>query len=435
MADPLETLLHKRDGRALSRGQIESFLGDYVAGRVPDYQASALLMAVLWRGMEPAELAHWTRAMLASGATLDLRGLDRPVVDKHSTGGVGDKASIPLAPAVAACGAAVPMISGRGLGHTGGTLDKLESIPGFSTEVPAQLFRERLERSGLVFAGQSAEIVPADRKLYALRDVTGTVESIPLIASSILSKKLAEGLDGLVLDVKWGSGAFLPEPERGAQLARTMVDLARDCGLPAVALQTNMARPLGRAIGHTLEIEESLDCLRGEGPADLRQLVCELGAEMLLLVRLVEDLEQGRRAIAAALDDGRALGVFRATVAVQGGDVGCLDGERALPSAPGRWTFEAPRDGYVGFGDLRDLGRAVIALGGGRRRLGEAIDPTVGVVLGVEEGEHVERGRPLATVHHRGPRGLGEAQALLARALELRDLPHVPAPLIRGRIP
>ncbi len=268
--DPRDVIRRKRDGGRLGDDQIESFLSAYCADEIPDYQAAALLMAIFVHGMETDELVSWTRAMLASGTRLDFAAIARPKVDKHSTGGVGDKASIPLAPAVAACGVCVPMISGRGLGHTGGTLDKLEAIPGFRTDLDEAAFQRIAAEVGCAMGGQTEQLVPADRKLYALRDATGLVESIPLVASSILSKKLAEGLDGLVLDVKFGSGAFFPDVERGLELARTMIALGESFGLAASALHTAMDRPLGHAIGHALEIEESVACLEGGGPADLR---------------------------------------------------------------------------------------------------------------------------------------------------------------------
>jgi pyrimidine-nucleoside phosphorylase len=421
MADLLEAITIKRYGGSLSPAQVEATVRAAADGSAPDYQLAALLMAIVWRGLDRDELAAWTRAMLASGESLDLAGLDRPRVDKHSTGGVGDKASIPLGPAVAACGAAVPMISGRGLGHTGGTLDKLEAIPGFSTDVALADFRPLLERTGLVFAGQTPELVPADKRLYALRDVTGTVEAIPLISSSILSKKLAEDLDGLVLDVKFGSGAFMPGIEQGEQLARTMVELAGSLGLRAVAIHTNMSRPLGRAIGHSLEIEESLDCLRGAGPADLRELVSALGGEMLAMVGLADDVTAGCARIERSLDDGSALAALRATVEAQGGDPAIVDGARTLEAAPREEVLCADRPGKVAFGDLRELGRAVVDLGGGRKQLGDAIDSAVGLVLEVEEGQQVEVGAPLVRIRHRAGKGLERALERLRSAVVLQD--------------
>ncbi|MDP6518988.1 MAG: thymidine phosphorylase, partial [Planctomycetota bacterium] len=293
MTDTRAILATKRDGGELSEGQIRDFINGYVEGTIPDYMAAALLTGIFIHGMGDAELECWTRAMLHSGSTFDFSDLDKPKADKHSTGGVGDKVSIPLAPAVAACGVAVPMISGRGLAHTGGTLDKLESIPGFRTELTEERLSAILDDTGMVFAAQTPQLVPADRKLYSLRDATGLVASIPLIASSIMSKKLAEGLDGLVLDVKFGSGAFLPDPEQGAELARTMISLGRRLGVRTTALLTSMDQPLGAACGHAVEIVESLDCLAGGGPDDLAALVRLCGGEMLLHAGLVASAAEG----------------------------------------------------------------------------------------------------------------------------------------------
>lgn len=413
----------KRDGAALTDAQIDAFFAQLADGRAADYHATALLMAVFLNGFEPRELERWTRAMLHSGDTLSFDGLDKPVVDKHSTGGIGDKASLPLAPLLATQGLAVPMISGRGLGHTGGTLDKLEAIDGFSTQVEPDAFRPALEELGVVFAGQTARIAPADRTLYALRDVTGLVESIPLIASSILSKKLAEGLDALVLDVKFGSGAFLPEHERGAELARTMVDLAERFGVRTVALRTNMERPLGRAVGHTLEVAESVACLRGEGPDDLRELVLALGAELLVAARVEGGRDTASARLARALDDGSAFERFVRVVERQGGDPRLVEEPSRLARAPRTFEVVAPRDGHLAFADLRAVGAAVAALGGGRRRVTDAIDPTVGVVWQVVEGDFVRAGQPLCTVHA-GAHGADQARTLLGRAFELTDEPR-----------
>jgi pyrimidine-nucleoside phosphorylase len=426
-----ELFAAKRDGGALSERAIAEFMQGYVAGTIADHQAAALLTAIFVHGMEPEELACWTRAMLESGTTLDLARLDGPKVDKHSTGGIGDKASLPLAPAVAACGAFVPMISGRGLGHTGGTLDKLESIPGLDTGLDEQHFVDVLARCGLAFGAQTATLVPADRKLYALRDVTGLVASIPLIASSILSKKLAEGLDALVLDVKFGSGAFLPEVERGAELARAMLAIAEAHGLAATAFQTAMDRPLGRAVGHALEVKESLACLRGGGPDDLRELVLTLGAEMLRLGGLARDEAAGRARVAAALDDGTALERFARVVAAQGGDAGALEDEARLPAAPDVEVLAAPASGTLAFGDLRELGLAVTALGGGRRALGERIDPAVGLVLLGAAGDEVRAGEPLIELHHRAGHGLAEARERVLRAVRV-GAPEPREPLVIG---
>jgi len=431
--DVRSVLATKRDGGALSREEIEFFLEGYVGGSIEEFHASALLMAIYVHGMQPAELSDWTRAMLHSGGTIDLAGLDRPTADKHSTGGVGDKASFPLAPAVAACGVCVPMISGRGLGHTGGTLDKLESIPGLRTQLDEAEFRAAVEEVGACIAAQTEDLVPADRKLYALRDVTGLVSSIPLIASSILSKKLAEGAASLVLDVKFGTGAFLPDVAVGRQLAETMIALAGEMGVPARALQTAMDRPLGRAVGHALEIEESLACLRGEGPADLRALVCALGGEMLAMSRVADDAESGAARIARALDDGSALERFERLCVRQGASPGVWIDASGDPARTAREELCATQAGALRFLDLRELGLALVDLGGGRKRLADAIDPGVGFVFHATAGDALAKGDAICTIHHRGGRGLEAAKARLASAFEV-GAPFEPTPLVLARL-
>ena len=425
--DARATIIKKRDGHELPDADIEGFIREYAADRIPDYQASALLMAIFIRGMNPRELGTLTRAMLHSGEVFDFRDLDGPKVDKHSTGGVGDKVSIPLAPAVAACGAYVPMISGRGLGHTGGTLDKLESIPGFNTKLDAQAFRKVLTDVGFAMGGQTPTLVPADRKLYALRDVTGLVEAIPLIASSIMSKKLAEGIDALVLDVKFGTGAFMVEVERGKQLADTMVAIANECGVKATAFQTNMNRPLGLALGNALEIIESLECLEGVGPADLRELVVLQGGEMLRLVGLANSLDEGQARIARSLDDGTARERFMQMVRAQGGDTKKL--EAHLDLAPGRVILEAEGAGHLVFEDLRAIGHAIGLLGGGRLQLGDEIDPGVGLRLLVGPNEFVHPGQPILEILHRDARGLDQARQLITNTLRFDPL-AANAPLV-----
>ncbi|MCP3914427.1 MAG: thymidine phosphorylase [bacterium] len=411
--DARDVLRTKRDGGELSPEEIDAFITGYSRGEIPDYVASALLMGIFQVGMAEGELAYWTRAMLNSGARLDLEGIEGPFVDKHSTGGVGDKVSLPLAPALAACGVRVPMVSGRGLGHTGGTLDKLESIEGFTTELALDDLRRVLESAGAVFGAQTADLVPADKKLYALRDATGLVESLPLIASSILSKKLAEGLDALVLDVKFGSGAFLGDAERGTELARAMLSIARSFELPTTVYQTSMEAPLGRAVGHALEIEETIACLNGGGPRDLRELVTTFGGELLAAVRRAPDRGAGAAAIAASLDDGSALTRFATIVELQGGDRRSVL-EVDLPRAPHEHAFEAAGSGVLGFADCRAIGLAVCALGGGRRVPEDRIDPAVGIVWERTAGDPVRAGDLLARVHHRDGRGLDEALAHLA---------------------
>ena len=429
LMDARSVLQTKRDGGALTEEEIRFFLEGYVGDRIPDYQASALLMAIFVHGMEADELVRWTRAMLESGTVFHLDGVARKKADKHSTGGVGDKVSIPLAPAVAACGLAVPMISGRGLGHTGGTLDKLESIPGFRTELSHEAFERALERTGVAFGGQTKDLVPADRMLYALRDVTGLIESVPLIASSILSKKLAEGIDALVLDVKFGSGAFLLDPADGEELARTMIDVAGELGLSAVAFQTAMDRPLGAAAGHTLEIAESIECLKGRGPADLRELVTTLGGAMLEAV----GEKNGAQRVEQTLDDGSALEVFARVVEEQGGDPGCVEDPGVLPSSGGVERVSAERGGFFAYADVREVGRAIAALGGGRKKLADEIDETVGVVFLRPAGSRVDAGDELFLIHHRDGKGLEVAKEHLARAVEIGPVESL-SPLVLARL-
>ena len=413
--------------------QIEWFVDGYVGDRVAEYQAAALAMAIFLNGMAPRELEAWMKAMLHSGKVLSFPEIDRPKIDKHSTGGVGDKVSIPLAPAMAACGLAVPMISGRGLGHTGGTLDKLESIAGMRTGLDEDAFRRTLTETGLAFGAQTKDIVPADRKLYALRDATGLVASVPLIASSIMSKKLAEGIDGLVLDVKFGSGAFLPSIEDGKELAKVMLSIANGMGVEATAYMTNMHRPLGRTAGHTLEILESLDCLRGEGPADLRELVLALGGEMLLLGKLVTNRAEGEARVAQSLDDGSALQIFYDVIAAQGGDVSYLKNPDKFERAPDIEILKADRDGCFRWTSSREVGLGVCSLGGGRMRLEDVIDNPVGFRFLREGGDNVRAGDPLIEIHHRAGRGLDEALVHLGNAFQVGEA-FTPEPLVQERI-
>lgn len=428
--DARSVIVAKRDGRELSPEQIQWFIDGYVADRVAEYQAAALAMAIFLNGMSPRELEAWMKAMLYSGKVLSFPELGRPKVDKHSTGGVGDKVSIPLAPAMAACGLAVPMISGRGLGHTGGTLDKLEAIPGMRTGLDEDDFRRTLTETGLAFGAQTKDIVPADRKLYALRDVTGTVESIPLIASSIMSKKLAEGLDGLVLDVKFGSGAFITDVERGRELARVMIGLAKSLGVRVAAYQTSMAEPLGVCVGHALEIEESLACLRGEGPDDLRELVLLQGGEALVLGGLCDHVEAGRERIAASLADGTAMEHFERVIAAQGAKPRALE---QLARTRDVHELRAPRSGVLEYTDLRAIGNALVELGGGRRRIEDAIDPAVGFEFPVSAGAEVTEGDALARVHHQAGRGLEDCLSLLESGLRVTDAYEAP-PLVLCRV-
>jgi pyrimidine-nucleoside phosphorylase len=424
----------KRDGGRIEPAEWRTLVHAYAADEVPDYQMAALLMAAFLRGLDREETSALTDAMLHSGRVLDLSHLPLGRVDKHSTGGVGDKVSLILAPLVACCGVAVPMMSGRGLGHTGGTLDKLESIPGFRTDLSLDVAVRQLERLGCVLIGQTGEIAPADRKMYALRDATATVEAIPLIAASIMSKKLAEGLTGLVLDVKRGSGAFLPELERGLELARTMIELGADRGCPVVALLTAMDRPLGRACGNALEVEESVLTLRGEGPPDLMEVTYALGAEMLVLGGVAASLDAARRQLESAISSGRAAERFRQIVEAQGGNPGVVDDPAVLPQAAACELYRAPRRGFVARVEPRAIGRGITALGGGRSRMEDVVDPSVGFVITARPGDWVEAGEPLATIHSRDAAGVASGMRTLAEAIVVADEADLPLPLVSHRV-
>jgi pyrimidine-nucleoside phosphorylase len=424
---------HKRDGGALQPAEWTALIESYTAGRVPDYQMSALLMAVVWRGLTSEELAALTDAMLQSGDRLRFDGFERPRADKHSTGGIGDKVSLLLAPMVASCGVAVPMMSGRGLGHTGGTLDKLESIPGFRTALTLREAKAQVEQIGCAMLGQTPEIAPADKRLYALRDVTGTVESIPLIAASIMSKKLAEGLNGLVLDVKTGSGAFLPQEAQALELAQTMIGLGQARGCPTVALLTAMDRPLGRSCGNALEVEEAIDGLRGDGPADLMEVTYALAVEMLLLVGAAADAGDARRRLEDSVSSGQALETLGRIIETQGGDPRVLDDPALLPQAAEVEVFRASRDGVVAQIEPRRVGRAIQELGGGRRTIEEDIDPSVGFVIPAKPGDRVKAGEPLASVFARNRDGIEIGFQALREAITIGDEGSL-TPLITHRV-
>ena len=425
----------KRDGRALTPEEWSALVAAYTDGRVPDYQMSALLMAVLLRGLERQELAALTDAMLASGQRLSFDSWPTPRVDKHSTGGVGDKVSLVLAPLVAACGVAVPMMSGRGLGHTGGTLDKLEAIPGFRTGLSLAEAKAQVLKLGCAMIGQTPEIAPADRRIYALRDVTGTVEAIPLIAASIMSKKLAEGLNALVLDVKRGSGAFLPRLEQSLELARTMIALGEDRGCPTVALLTAMDRPLGRACGNALETEEAIVALRGEGPEDLLEVTYALGAEMLLAAGIEKTSKRARQRLANALASGLAAEKFEQVIEAQGGNPKVVEDPSVLPQAKAVEVYAAPRTGVVAKVEPKTIGRAVVAMGGGRRKVEDEVDPTVGFVITVKPGDKVLAGEPIASVFARDPGGMKLGFEALQQAIVVGDkLTEKPLPLISHRV-
>jgi pyrimidine-nucleoside phosphorylase len=396
---PYQLVQRKRNGEALASEDLREFFDGYTSGLVADYQMSAFLMAVYFRGLTPDELNTVVDVMLGSGSVLQLDSVPGRTVDKHSTGGVGDKVSLALAPLVASLGVPVPMISGRGLGHTGGTLDKLETIPGFRTDLTLDEFRAQMERIGCALIGQTAEIAPLDKRLYALRDVTATVEAIPLIASSIMSKKLAEGIDALLLDVKRGSGAFMPELDAALELATTMIEIGRAHGRDVVALVTAMDRPLGNAVGNALEMEEAILLLQGEGPEDLWALTVRQAAEMLCLGGVTTSLETALQTAHAALVDGRALEMMRRIIEAQGGNPAVLDDPALLPQAPVRRTLDCERDGYVAEVNALDVGKASVRLGAGRAALDSVIDPAVGFHITAKPGAHVKRGQSLATVY------------------------------------
>jgi len=392
----VELIELKRDGKPLPADGIEWLIGSYTDGSVPDYQMSAMAMAIVFNGLDSEELAAWTSAMIASGDTLDFSDVPLPKIDKHSTGGVGDKISIPLAPLVAACGVAVPMMSGRALGHTGGTLDKLESIPGFVPRIDEQRFREILSEHHLVLAGQSDTIVTADQMLYALRDATGTVASIPLISSSIMSKKLSEGLNGLVLDVKTGSGAFMDTIDEARELAQTMVGIGVNNRVETVALITSMEQPLGNEVGNANEIKESVDVLNGEGPLDVTELTFALGEVMLELA----GIDGGPERLQEAIDSGAALEKLKDVARAHRGDASVLDDTSRLERAVHQATIEAPEDGFVTRCDALTIGLAATRLGAGRERREDEVDHGVGVTLKAKIGTRVSKGDPLAVVHY-----------------------------------
>jgi pyrimidine-nucleoside phosphorylase/thymidine phosphorylase len=390
----------KRDGEELTREEIEYLVGGYTSGEIPDYQMSAFLMATYFSGMTDQEVRPLTELMMRSGSSVDLSSIPGLKVDKHSTGGVGDKTSLIVAPLAAAAGVVVPMMSGRGLGHTGGTLDKLEAIPGFRTNLTASEFTAQLSEHGLCFIGQTDELAPADRKLYALRDVTGTIESVPLIASSIMSKKLAEGIDALVLDVKVGSGAFMKRQVEARRLAQMMVGIGRNMDKRVQALITDMNQPLGYAIGNALEVMEASQTLQGAGPADLTKLSIELAARMIFLAKKAPALEEARRLAEQKLVDGSGYRKLKAVVTAQGGDAQALDKFELLPNATGMREITSPRAGYVSVIDAHDIGAASNMIGAGRSKKEDAIDPAVGIILEVKVGEKVDAGSVLCRLYY-----------------------------------
>ncbi|MBI3940144.1 MAG: thymidine phosphorylase [Acidobacteria bacterium] len=417
----LDIIAEKRNGRKLSSESIRALVEGYVQGQIPDYQVSAFLMAVYFRSMDDEETVTLTRAIIDSGVTVDFSGLPSPAVGKHSTGGVGDKTSLIVAPLAASCGMFVPMISGRGLGHTGGTLDKLESIPGFNVNLSLAQFKEQVGGIGCALIGQTAELAPADKKLYALRDVTATVESIPLIVASIISKKVAEGDTGLVLDVKTGSGAFMKTLESSRALAEALVRTGRLLGMEVTALITSMEEPLGHAVGNSVEVVESVEVLRGGGPEDLREVSLALAAEMALLAGKARSLEEAGNILNQKIVAGDALEKFRQIIAAQGGDPRIVDDDQLLPMASHRCEVKAPRKGFVKSILAEPIGKAAMLLGAGRETVEAGIDPAAAVWVRKKTGEEVDAGEPLCTLEFNDDRRLREAIALAESAFALGD--------------
>jgi pyrimidine-nucleoside phosphorylase len=431
---PQHVIARKRDGGELGPGEIEAFVKGATDGSWADYQLSALLMAIFLKGMTPGETALLTEAMMKSGIVADLSAIRKPKADKHSTGGVGDKVSLHLAPMVAACGVVVPMVSGRGLGHTGGTVDKLESIPGFRVGLSIAEYAAQLGKIGLALISQTAEIAPADRKLYALRDVTATVECIPLICASILSKKLAEGIDFLVLDVKFGRGAFMKDKPRARELAVAITNVAKAMGKPARAILTAMDEPLGRSVGNALEVAESVECLRGRGPRDLMEVTYALGVEMLLLAGTAPDAATARIQLERSVSAGTALTKFREMLAAQGGDATIVDEPSRLPQARLSKPLTNPRAGIVSQVDALGVAFAALRLGGGRAKAEDKIDHAVGVSGLVKVGEPVGVGAALCNIHANNEGAAAEAAEILRKAIVIGDAPCAPAQLVAETI-
>ncbi|NPV72364.1 MAG: pyrimidine-nucleoside phosphorylase [Pelotomaculum sp.] len=430
-----DIILKKRDGRELTDGEIKYFIEGYTSGDIPDYQAAALLMAVFFQGLNARETAGLTMAMSRSGDRADLSAIPGIKVDKHSTGGVGDKTTLVLVPLVAAAGVPVAKMSGRGLGHTGGTVDKLESIPGFRSMLELPELIDQVRRVGAAVVAQTGHLAPADKKLYALRDVTATVDSIPLIASSVMSKKIAAGADAIVLDVKAGKGAFMQRPEDAFGLARTMVEIGNQVGRRTVALVTGMDQPLGYAVGNAMEVKEAIAALKGKGPEDLLELCLSLGSVMLLLAGRAGNIEEGRKVLAGLLESGRALEKFEEFVAAQGGDRRVSEDEALLPAAGIVEGLPAPRSGYVRAVHAGKIGRAAMLLGAGREKKESQIDLSVGVVLNKKAGDRVQAGEPLAALHANDASRLEMAKETVLEAYTIGEQKPEPQPLVYGMVP
>ena len=435
---PQDVIRKKRDGEQLSSEEITFFIEGVTRGTIADYQTSALLMAIYLKGMNDAEQEVLTQAMLHSGNTLDFSGIAKPKADKHSTGGVGDKTSLLIAPMVAACGVCVPMISGRGLGHTGGTLDKLESIPGYRVDLSAEEFEGVLQTVGYAMSGQTAELAPADKKMYALRDATSTVEAIPLIVASIISKKGAAGLDAMVIDVKVGSGAFMRDEDQAKALAHALVRTGNSCGIRTRALLTDMNQPLGRAVGNSLEVKECVELLRGEGDEGAQpvmELSLELSAHMLFLSHVDESLEAARERLRGVVESGAALECFRKNVAAQGGDPRvCDEPETILPLVTESFKVESPRSGFITKVNTTEIGHAIAAIGGGRVRIDDTIDPSVGFIAEARIGDQISSDRLLGTVYCRDESKAREAGQRIQAAYEIGDQPPTAVPQLMREV-
>ena len=421
---PVDIILKKRNGGVLAREEIDHFVRGVTSGTFADYQASALLMAIVLRGMTPEETTDLTDAMIQSGSRVDLSDIPGCKVDKHSTGGVGDKSSLVIAPIVAACGALVPMMSGRGLGHTGGTLDKLESIPGFRTDLSIKEMKSALEAVGCALIGQSAAIAPADKKLYALRDVTGTIESIPLISASIMSKKIAEGTDALVLDVKTGSGAFMTEPADARALAESLVRIGKAFGKRTQAVITAMDWPIGRAVGNAVEVVESIETLKGRGPVDLVEQSCDLAERMLVSAGVASNRDRARHMVKNSIDSGAAVEKLAAIIGRQGGDPGVIEDYGRLPKAPKAHVVKASRKGFVTQLDARLIGRASVELGAGRNTVDDVIDPAVGIIIKATVGDEVGQSDAILLLHYRHEARLQAALPLVNDAVRVEAQPR-----------
>lgn len=415
----------KRDGQALSQDEITWMVDQYSKGQIKDYQMSAMLMAIYFQGMSHEEAGYLTMSMVESGDQIDLSQIDGIKVDKHSTGGVGDTTTLILAPLVASLGVPVAKMSGRGLGHTGGTIDKLESIPGFHIELTSEEFVNQVNQHKIALVGQSGNLTPADKKLYALRDVTATVNAIPLIASSIMFKKIAAGNDAIVLDVKVGSGAFMKDDQAGEDLARTMVKIGRSVGRQTMALVSDMSQPLGRAIGNALEVKEAIDVLKGKGPEDLRELVLALGSQMLVLAKQAKDLNQGKQKLLQAIQSGQALAKFKELLEIQGGNSQVVEDSDLLPQAKYQIDLPALESGYISSMVADKIGQASMVLGAGRKKLDDQINPAVGLILHKKIGDPVEKGEPLLTIHSDQVR-VEEVKALLYDSIRISSQAQKP---------